>query len=470
MARKQKVPVNAVENFDVIVIGGGSAGISALEGAHAAGARKLCLIERTDRLGGECPYSACVPTKALLKAARLYHLCKYEVGRYGIHAPRVSFDFAAMAHRKDAVVSALTGDGKRLTEYVKKLKVTVKRGEAKFLTTKTLEVNGERVKGEGIVIATGATERVPLMDGIEDVPVFFARDIVRLKHLPRSIVIVGGGPIGSEFSTLFGYLGVKTTLLQHGPHILAREDADLSALAEASLRRKGVAVLTQAETLGVRRHGRKVEVTYQIGRKPRQHVVAEACMIAAGRIPNIDTLALAKAKITKDERGWMKLNDTLQTSTPHIFAAGDVTGRLQFTGTAHHEGFIAGWNAVHHENARVMKYDERVVPRVTFIDPELAAVGLTPAQATKLKKKFRVREFPVGALGRAAIDGTREGLLKIVVEDKTDQVLGAHLLCERAGEIIHELALAMEARVPFTTVASMIHAYPTWSESIPAAY
>lgn len=458
-----------VEEFDVIVIGGGSAGISAIEGARAAGAKRICLIEATDRLGGECPYSACVPTKALLKAARLYQLCKYEVGRYGIHARRVSFDFAAMARRKEAVVNALTGDGKRLADYVKKLKVTVKRGEAQFVTTKTIEVAGQRVKAEGIVIATGAKERLVDMDGIDEVPVWFARDVVKLRHLPKSIIIIGGGPIGSEFSTLFSYLGVQTTVLQHGSHILSREDADLAALAEASLRRKGATVLTNVQTLGIRRQGRKVSVTYQIGRKPRQHLVAEACMIAAGRAPHVEHLAVGKAKIVRDQNGWLKLNDALQTSSKHIFAAGDVTGRLQFTGTAHHEGFIAGWNAVRYSSGELMKYDERVVPRVTFIDPELAAVGLTAAQAKKLKLKYTVKEFPVGALGRAAIDGMREGLLKIIVEKETDQVLGAHLLCERAGEIIHELALAMQARVPYTVVASMIHAYPTWSESIPAA-
>jgi len=469
-SRAPKLKERLTKTFDVVVIGGGSAGIAAIEGAKAAGAKSVCLVESENRLGGECAYWACVPTKAMLKAAKLYHLTKYGVGRYGISTGKVTYDFAAILHRRDAVVRALTGNGNRLLYYAKQLKVTVKHGRAQFINDKMIDVKGERVRAKAFVIATGSKEREPIVDGIESVPVWYSRDVVAMKHLPSSVAIIGGGPIGSEFATLFGLLGVKTTVLEYGDHILPREDAEIAVLAEESLQNLGVHVLTKTKPLGLKRSGRRINITFQVDRKPRQSLLVDKVVVAVGRKPNTEGLALDRAGVKIDDFGRIVLTPALQTNHAHIFAAGDSSSRFQFTHIAAHEGYIAGWNAarVKSESKQLVR-EENVVPRITFLDPEVASVGMTVADATKAKKKFKIVRFPFSALGRAAIDGNRDGLIKIIVNAKSGLILGAHVTGERAGEIMHELALAMYAGVPISTVQGMLHAYPSWSEVIPAS-
>jgi pyruvate/2-oxoglutarate dehydrogenase complex dihydrolipoamide dehydrogenase (E3) component len=333
-----------------------------------------------------------------------------------------------------------------------------------------LDVKGQRVRAKAFVIATGSREREPVIDGYDRSLVWFSRDVVSMKTLPKSVLIIGAGPVGSEFATLFGTLGVKTTVLEQGEQILPREDAEIATLAETSLRHLGVHVLTKARPLGLKAEGRRTRVTFQVGRKPRQSLVVDRVIVAVGRQANIDHLALDKAGVKVDDRGRLVLTPNLKTLSGHIFAAGDATSGMQFTHTANHEGYIAGWNAAQVRlEGQLYEREESVVPHVTFLDPEVASVGLTMAAATKAKKKFKVIRCPFSVLGRAAIDGNRDGLLKVLVDTKTGLILGAHVVGERAGEIMHELALAMYANVPFATVQGMMHAYPSWSEVIPAA-
>lgn len=456
--------------YDVVIIGAGSAGIAAVDGAKAAGAKSICLIESEQRLGGECAYWACVPTKSMLKAAKMYHLTKYATGRYGVQAAKVTYDFTAIMKRRDAVVKVLTGNGKRLAEYVRTLKVTVKTGPAHFIAHNILDVKGERVRGKAFVIATGSKDKFPVLDGLEGVPFWKSRDVVSMKSLPVSVAILGGGPVGTEFATLFGLLGVKTTLLEYGEHILPREDGEIAALAETHLREQGVQIYTKTKALGVKKTGHKMQLTFQVGKQPRKTISIEKLIVAVGRQPNIDTMSLDRAGVKLNEKGRLEVSARLETNQAHIFAAGDVTSALLFTHTASHEGYIAGWNAakIKTEGKKYVR-EERVVPRITFVDPEIASVGITVAEAAKLKKKVKIYRSPFSVLGRAAIDGNRDGLLKVITDAKSGQVLGAHVIGERAGEIMHELALAMYAGIPFVTVQSMLHAYPGWSECIPAA-
>lgn len=470
MARINRSQTRVSPLFDVVVIGGGSAGMAAVDGAKAGGAKSICVIEAEARLGGECAYWACIPTKAMLKAAKLYHTAKYGLGKYGIRASRVHYDFPSLIQRRDAVIQTITTNGKRLSDRMKHLGVTVKHGPAHFWNDKTLDVKGERIRGKAFVIATGSIEREPLVDGWYEIESWSSRDVVAMKSLPSSVAILGGGPIGCEFATLFGLLGVKTTLLEYGEHILPREDAEIASLAEAQLRHLGVGVFTNTKPLGVKRSGGKSQVTFQVGRKPRQTIMVDRVIAAVGRKPNFTHLALERAKLKVDSTGKLDLKVNLQTTQPHIFVAGDANSRYQFTHIANHEGYIAGWNAAQvRSQGQHLRVEENVVPRITFVDPEVASVGMTAAAASKAKKKVKVYQMPFNVLGRAAIEGHRDGLIKIVVDAKRDRVLGAHVMGERAGEIVHELALAMYGDIPFTTVRSMLHAYPSWSEIIPAA-
>ncbi len=449
--------------FDVVIIGGGGAGIAAAEGAKAAGAKKICLIEPAE-LGGECPYRACVPTKSLLASAKMFRVLREHGAEFGVIARGVRFDLKKAMARKESVIEAITGDD-RMTKYLASLGVDVIKGKAVFEDAHTIRAASRVIKAKAIVIATGTVDAIPPIAGIDEVEVLGYADVVNLPRLPKSIAIIGGGPVGSEFATFFGSVGVKTTLFEPADHILSREEEELSLLAETSLRETGVTVLTKTKVLGLQNEKRGTRVTYQTGRRPRQYIWVEAVMLAAGKKPNLANLAIERAKVKADKTGRVVINSKLQTNAKHIFLAGDVSGRMMFTHTAHYEGYIAGWNAA---GGSALDTDLSVIPRVTFVDPELASVGLTQAEAVTAGFETIAYRTPMHVLARSAIDGKQTGLLKVVVDKKTDQILGAHLLGERAGEVIHELAIAMRHSLPFNEVRSGLRAYPTYSEAISA--
>ena len=455
--------------YDVIVIGGGSAGFSAAEAARARGVR-VALVEK-GLLGGECPNWACVPTKALLKSARMYESAK-GMADYGVHTGRVTYSFQEMMKRKNAVVATLTGAGERFARLFADLGIAVIEGAAVFVDKYTIQVNDTFYTAKSFVIATGAEDVLPPIEGLQTSGFLGFKDVVSLKRKPSSICIIGGGPVGCEFATFFSLLDTRVTLLQRANSLLDREDPEIAGIAAKELAQRGVQIFTDTKTLRVRRSGLKKQVTFQVGRKQRQTVRVDAVLVAVGKRANVDGLHLSAAKVKLDEKGGLLLKETLQTSAPHIFAAGDVTSGYLFTHTGHYEGFIAGTNAALRATsprAKLERRDLRVVPRVTFVHPEVASVGFTVAQAKAEKKQVLVGSFPIGALGRALTDGDRRGLVKLVVEKGSGKILGGHIVGERAGELIHEVALAMHVGATAHDLSTLIHAYPTYSEAITAA-
>ncbi len=436
-------------DYDVVVLGGGSAGIAAAERAAEAGAF-VCLVEE-DRLGGECSFSACTPTKALLHAARTYYTFKHDAPHLGVFAKDIRFDFAKMQKRKDALLTSLYENGALAKRFLSDRGVHVVKGRGRFFDAHTVLVGTtKKISAKAFVIATGATDAPFSFVCDEKIHVLRYRDVVVQKYVPQSIVIVGGGPIGCEFATLWSLLGVKVTLLQHAPQLLPRDEAELAALAEVALRARGVHVMCNVAVLEAKKKGKQVQVTYQEGDAPRRSVRAQGLFVANGRVPNIAGLQLEEF-----------------ISQKHIFFAGDVTGSMQFTSVAATEGSIAGWNAANVGKTKVYEsFSDRVVPRVTFVLPELASVGKTLQDAKKIDKKAFAHTVPVRSLSRAAIDNYREGMLKVVLAGDGETILGAHIFGERAGEVIHEYALAMEAHVPWSTMRSMLRAYPTYSEIV----
>lgn len=457
----------ARNSFDVMVIGSGSAGFSAAEAAHARGAR-VAIVESGD-WGGECPNSACVPTKSLLASAKAYYHARHELAAYGVHAGSVRFNLADILRRKQDVVSAITGNHERLKKTAAQLGIEAIDGSAEFASAHELLVNGQVMRADAMVIATGSVDAIPPIDGLAEAGYWTYKDAVNLRSLPRSIAIIGGGPVGCEFATFFGLLGVTVHLLQLSGQILEREDAEIAALANERLTQIGVKIHTNAKTLSVERIGRARRVTFQVGRRARQTLDVSDVLLAVGKRPNIASLKVENAGVRLNNRGQLVMRDTLQTSVDHIFAAGDVSGAMLFTHTAHHEGEIAGWNAVEPDASRLRTRDLRVVPRVTFTYPELASVGMTSKEAVQNGHNILIGTFPIGALGRAVTDGTRTGLLKLVADASTRQVLGGHMLGEHAGEVIHEIALAIQHGITSDDLARMIHAFPTYAEAVPAA-
>lgn len=451
-------------SFDIIIIGSGPAGTAAAEAAKDAGAGSLCIVEAADRLGGECPNWGCVPTKAMLKSAEVYETVK-RAEEFGIKVSDVTFDFRAIMKRKQEIVDAMTGGG-RLEGYLEQqLDATLLRGEARFVDKNVIEVNGKRYEGKKFVIATGSSAWTPSIGGIEEAGHWTSDDIVTLKELPKSIIIVGGGPIGVESAQILSTFGVDVTIVEFAPHILPREDVDIAEVVTTSFEERGIKIMTGSGAKSVRKEKDIYHVTVATGEEEKG-LKAHAFMVAAGKRPNLDNLDLDVAGIGMTDKGAPVLDDHLRSTNKDVYFAGDAAGLMMFTHVAHEQGVLAAENAL---KGDVTGLDLRVVPRGTFCDPEVASVGMTEKEARDADHDVGVGKFPYAHVGKSAVSGFRDGMVKIVVDKETKMVLGGHIVGHAASELVHELALAMYAEIPYTKVASMTHAYPTFAEALGAA-
>jgi len=458
--------------YDVIIIGSGSAGFSAAEAARSQGAR-VCVIEQ-GHLGGECPNFACVPSKALLKTAQIYRTIQH-AREYGIQMSAVTFDFAQIMNYRKEVVETMTGGGTHGNRYEKlfaSLGIDVKFGQAKFIDEKTIQVGEECIVGKSFVIATGTMDFVPPISGLESVKYLNWKEALRLTLQPKSIAIIGGGPVGCEIATFYTSFGTRVVLLQSAPRLLPREEEEISARVLERMRALKVDVVLNAKILEVVNGGVGVYgVNVEVGSEKVMHAV-QYIVLAAGKRANTKTLALDEVGVQVDDQGSIRTNKQQATSNKSIFAAGDVDGGMQFTHTAHHEGVVAGYNAaLVAKKKRTAKKtsDERVVPRVTFLDPEVASVGMTEEEVKQKFKKVLVGRCELSTLGRTVTEHRRFGMLKIIAHPKTGVVLGGHMIGDRAGEVIHEIALAMYLKISIEKLSKLIHAYPTFSEAIAVA-
>lgn len=463
--KKTSSKKSCATGFDVVVIGGGSAGLSAAFSARSHGVRVALVVD--GMLGGECPNYACVPMKAMLAAAVRYDDLRRNAESFGIIASRVRFDLELMMNRKHAVVRAMTGGG-RIEKMLQKEGITLFHGTGSFVDRDSLRVGTHVISAKAFVIATGSVPKIPPIANLETIEYWTPRDVTSMEALPESVAIVGGGPVGCEFATFFSLLGISVTIFDVADQLLPYEDGEVVAIAQKALHDRGVVVHTSTKVLGATSRRGQVTLTYQTKTAPRTTVTVDRVILASGRVPNVAMLNLDCAGVKRNAQGNMGLDATLRARGTKCFFAGDVTGFLAFTHTAHEEGVVAGENAVRlAKNERAMKrVDLSVVPYVIFTSPELASVGKPAEELAREGIEFSVLKFPIGALGRSVIERRRSGLLKVCVEKKTDQILGASLVGERSGEVIHEIALAMHAHIPFSTVQSMIHAYPTMNESI----
>lgn len=443
-------------SFDVIVIGSGSAGFSAVEAAAQQGA-KVCLIEK-GKLGGECPNYACVPSKALLRAVAIYRTLG-NVREFGIDASGRSFDWKKIQAYRERVVVSITGggEGERYLQVLKRLKVTLKKGEARFIDVHLLEVNGEKVEGKAIVVATGSVDYIPPIDGLHDVRFWSWKEALTASRQPKSMALIGGGPVACEIATLYASLGTRVVILQSAPVVLHKEDEEISQRAKVALEALGVEVVVNAQVLSCMNGGMgAMGLNVKVG-KSEQIFAVENVIVVAGKRPNVARLGLDQKELERQA---------------HIFFAGDADGGLMFTHTAHDEGWIAGYNAAMSALKRrgsKLKRDERVVPRVTFLEPEVASVGMTQAEVKKKFGNVLVGRYETGSLGRSVTDHAGDGLVKLVAHPKTRKLLGAHAVCPHAGELIHEAALAIYLGANIDKIAGMIHAFPTYAEGLKAA-
>lgn len=437
-------------NYDLIVIGGGSAGITATTMAARLGARVL-LVDR-ERLGGDCLHYGCVPSKALIASARLAHRMR-RAADYGMATPDVQVDIEAVMRRIQNIKDTIGAH--ESPDVFRQMGSDVKFGGARFVDPQTLEVGGERLTGEKILIATGSHAVNPPIPGIEEVGTINHISVFHLKELPRRLIVVGGGPIGCEIAQSLSRLGSEVKIVQRGPRLLHREDPEIAQMLHEAFRREGIELLLEAEPECIREEDgiKKIDIRQK---DQSLQLECDAIFIAIGRKPSIEALDLDKAGVAVNPRGII-VDDTLQTSQRHIFAVGDCNGGPQFTHWAEHEARIATRNALFRGRS---KRSMNLIPWVTFTDPEVARVGLTLEEARKEYGEAHEYQLPMSKVDRAVCEGEPHGQIKVVV-GKKEKILGVHIIGLNAGEALAEWVLAMEHGISLPQIGNAIHVYPT---------
>ncbi len=449
------------QSFDVIVIGGGAAGLAAARGAAAEGAR-VALVERDRHLGGECPNTACVPTQALLRVARIHSLAAH-ADQFGLGAYDAPVDYRKVKAYKDHVV-AQTAARHMTADTLRGEGVTLVHGAASFVDIHTLEVGTVRLAGRQFVIATGSRCQAPPVDGLATTPFLTHREMLELDHVPDSLLVLGGGPVGVEFAQLMATFGCDVTVLEYGPQLLGHEDEDVAALIRSQLEGFGVTVRTGFKATAARGTTDAVTVTGEGGDGKRAYT-ATKLLVAAGMAPNVEGLELERIGVAI-EKGGITTDQHLRTSVPHIWAVGDVTTLPRFTSTAHYEGMIVAHNLTHPQKRSV---DLRVLPRALATDPEIAAVGSTEAELRAAGRAIAVGRADIATLGRALIDQAPAGFVKLVADQQTGKILGCAIASPHAGELIHEVALAMKLGAPVHAIPELVHAFPSYAEAVAVA-
>jgi len=447
------------QQFDLIVIGSGAAGEGAIDEAHRSG-HSIAIVEK-DKVGGDCPNYACVPTKALLRSAKIYSLLK-RADEFGLSPGTIEFDWLRVMARKEQVIRRTDAAGTR--RRYRQAGMAFFKGAAAFEDEHHIRVDEQVLYGDKIMIATGSRPAWPALAGMNEAQPITSVEAISLPKLPTSLIILGGGPVGCEFAQLFSTFDVRVTLLQKAKTILPHEEPELGQIVQQALEANGVTLFTQVKVQQVDReaHGKKVRA--HVNGQTREFI-AEEILVATGREPQTAELHLEAAGIQLAE-GRVQINEYLQTTCPHIYAGGDVSGPFQFTHFAHYQGTLAGWNMFSGEPRPA---DYRVVPHVTFTDPEIASVGMTEEQARQTGHRVISGKVEIRSLGKALVDSEELGLVKLVADAASEEILGGHIVAPAAGEMIHEIVVAMKAHVRVSVIAEAIHAFPTFAEGIKVA-
>lgn len=442
-------------DFDLIVIGTGAGGGVIAHNAAKEG-RKVAVVE-AEKVGGECPNFGCVPTKALLQAADTYKTAK-DGEQFGIYAEKLKFDYPEIKEWKDkAVYRTGTTEGAGIYEHER---IKLIHGHAHFVDPWTVNIHGQRYTASHFMVASGTKSAVPPIPGLGSVGFVTYREAIDLTKPLSSVFIIGGGAIGCEFAELFSAFGAKVHIADIAPRLINMEDPEAGDLLSAIFEQKGIKVHTDTKVIRVAKQGNDKVVYFEMGGQTH-HAVVEEIMLASGKAPNTD-LGLENAGVSYNHGG-IRVNEYMQTTAPHIFAAGDVVGPYRFTHTAAYQSRVAAHNMFHPKS--FIKADYHAVPRCTFVDPEIASVGLTEQELKAKKIGYQVGAVPIEIVGKSNTTNQDIGFVKVIA-DRYGVILSATIVCPRAGEMIHELALAVQNRMKARTIVNTIHAFPTWSEAV----
>lgn len=444
-------------DYNLIVIGAGSAGLVTSYIAAAVKA-KVLLIEK-HKMGGDCLNTGCVPSKTIIKSAKVANILKRS-SEFGIDSKDVKVDFNKIMERVQAVIKKIEPHDS--VERYTSLGVECKNGSAFIKSPYEVEVDGKNFTTKNIVIATGASPLIPSIPGLSEVDFLTSDNIWSLRELPERLIVLGGGPIGCELAQSFARLGSKVTQVEMTNQILAREDKEVSDLVMAQFKRDGINVLTDHRALRIDSQ-HKVLICEYNGKEVA--LAFDKILVALGRVANLKGFGLENLNIEISSAGSVVADEYLRTTNyPNIFVCGDVTGPYQFTHTAAHQAWYVAVNALF-GIFKKFKVDYRVIPWSTFVEPEVARVGLNEKQAKDLGIDYQISKFDIGELDRAITDGEDHGFIKVLTKPGTDKILGVTIVGDHAGDIIGEYVQAMKYGLGMNKILSTIHIYPTLAES-----
>jgi len=443
-------------DYDVAIIGGGSAGYAAARTAAHAGLRTV-VIESGEEVGGLCILRGCMPSKALLYAAEVMHLARHS-RIWGIHTENATFDFSEVMARKNALIKDFADDRRQQLESGK---FTFMRDQARFTDPDALALaTGKAITAKNFVISSGSMVAPSPLPQLNQVGYLTSDSALALTKLPKSIIVLGGGAVAMEFGQFFARFDVKVTLVQRGEHVLREFDADATTVLENVLLREGVKVFTETKLLDARRDGDLKGVSF-LHQGQKVHATAEEIFFGLGRIPNTAALDLEKAGVAT-EQGRILTDERMQTSAPHIYAAGDCTGPYEIVHLAVQQGETAAHNIAHPDKPRQMEY--RLKAEVIFTDPQIAVVGLTEKEAKARNIPYRAASYPFRDHGKSLIMEAKDGFVKLLADPVTGEIIGGCCVGPLGGELIHEIISSMAKRMTVHELAALPHYHPTLAE------
>jgi len=453
--------VPQTQRFDVVIIGSGQAA-GPLATAFASAGRSTALLER-EHVGGTCINEGCTPTKTMVASGRVAYLARRSMD-YGVNCGPISIDMPRVRQRKRDIVDLFRNGSQRR---IQSGAVELIFGAASFSGPESVQVRrdgGEplEIEADTIVVNVGARPTRPPLDGLADVPSLDSTTIMELDQVPERLLVLGGGYVGLEFGHLFRRLGSQVTIVQRGPQLLGREDPDIADEVANVMREDGIEVLLKTEALRVRRAGDALQLDAKMEDGERT-LVGSHLLVAIGRTPNSDTLNLSAAGIEVDRRGFIAVDERLATNVPGVYAVGDVKAGPAFTHISYDDFRILRTNLIEGGSATTT---DRLVPYTVYVDPQLGRVGLTEQEARAQGRKVLVAKMPMSQVARALEVDESRGLIKVVVDAASGQVLGCAVLGIEGGEIMSMLEIAMMGGLPYTALRDAIFAHPTLAECL----
>lgn len=442
--------------YDAIVIGSGQAG-NPLAYRLADLGWSVALIEKR-HLGGTCVNVGCTPTKTMVHRAQVAHYAR-NAARWGINASNVHADLAKIVEQKNKVVLSFRENQQKQVEKRPNLKLY--RGQAQFVAAHQVKVDGQVLESEKIFIDTGGRPHIPPISGLDTVPYLTNETLMELTTLPEHLVVLGGGYIGLEFGQMFRRFGSRVTIVQRGAQIVPREDREIAGELQKTLQEsEGIQFVSNARTSRVEYKSGVVSLSVD-GPAGAVSVTGSHLLVATGRVPNTKDLALDKAGIITNEKGYIRVNGRLETNVPGVWALGDVKGGPAFTHISYNDFQIVYGNIVEGKNQSI---DKRVVSYCVFTDPQLGGIGLTEKEARAKSFKLKIGKYPMASVARAIERDETAGLLKIVIDASNDRILGASILAPEGGELVQILGTLMLANQPYTLLKGAVYIHPTLAE------